>query len=128
MVEIITPPESAGLTKYGLSKAASTGRFLMTAAMALDVEKLKRSEAATTPAVEAKMCMDSLDKFLRQRGLGLGAIVKMTAYISSPDYFGEVLDTIRASFAPGKAPVVSPVSAKLAGECRVELDIVAAEG
>ena len=128
MVELITPPESAGLTKYGLSKAASTGRFLMTAAMALDVAKLRRSEEATSPAVETRMCMESLESFLRKRDLGLGEIIKITAYISSTDDFDEVLDTIRSYFAAGKAPVVSPVSAKLAGECRVELDIVAVGG
>ncbi len=127
MVELITPPESAGLTKYGLSKAASTGRFLMTAAMALDVAKLKRSEEATTPEVEARLCMDSLDRYLGERGLGRGDILKITAYISSTEYFDEVLAAIRSYFEPGKAPVVCPVSAKLAGECRVELDIVAAE-
>lgn len=128
MVELITPPASAGLTKYGLSKAASTGRFLFTAAMALDLEKLRRSDEADTVEAETRICMESLDKFLRERGLGLGDIVKITAYISSPDYFDEALAAIRAFFEPGQAPVVCPVSAKLAGECRVELDIVAAEG
>lgn len=126
MFEMITPPESAGLTKYGLSKAAWTGRFLMTAAMALDVAKLKRHEDADTLHNETLICLESLDGFLSDRGLGRSDIVKITAYISATDYFEEVLAAIRSFFAPYQAPVICPVAAGLAGGCRVELDIVAA--
>lgn len=126
MFEMITPPESAGLIKYGLSKAAWTGRFLMTAAMALDVAKLKRQEAADTLENETLICLKSLEGFLGDRGLSPSDIVKITAYISSTDYFDEVLAAIRSFFPPGQAPVICPVAAGLAGGCRVELDIVAA--
>ena len=126
MIELITPAESAGLTRYGLSKGASTGRFVLTAGMALDVEKLRRMEAADTVTSEAGICLGNIDKFLRDQGMSSRDIVKITAYVTGHELIDELKAALEAYFAPDTCPVTAFLVVGIAGDCRVELDVIAA--
>jgi 2-iminobutanoate/2-iminopropanoate deaminase len=128
MVELVVPADGANFnTRYGLSRATRTGRFIFTGAMALDSEKMVRMVEADTVAAEVRICLDQINATLSGQGKTLSDIAKLTLYLSEIVYQEEAETALAAYFGPGSTPLCLTVGAGLACGCRVEIEAVALE-
>jgi 2-iminobutanoate/2-iminopropanoate deaminase len=129
MVEFFVPAEAAGFAeRFGLSRASSSGRFLFSAAMALDREKMQRLAEAGSIADEVRICLDRLKDVLDAQGRARSDIVKLTVYLSDIAFQKEAEKAIADYFKGGTQPLYLTIGAGLACGCRVEIDMVALAG
>ena len=118
--------EGSDPSQYGLSTGAVAGDVVFAAAMAIDMDTLKRPAAAVTIADETRICIEELDEALKLGGCGLKDLVKVNCYLSEDSYRGEFWQTWDGIFADVGAKVVRLTQVVgIAGDCRVELDAVA---
>jgi 2-iminobutanoate/2-iminopropanoate deaminase len=126
MVEFLVPAEDAGFSaRFGLSRASSSGRFLFSAAMALDGEKMQRLAEADSIAAETRICLDRLKDVLDAQGRALSDIVKLTVYLSDIAFQKEAEKAIADYFGADKQPLYLTIGAGLACGCRVEIEMIA---
>ncbi len=125
MVEYIYAPGTEDLSKYGLSKATVTNRYVFTAGMALDLETMSRKAAADTIANETRICLQSIKDTLEITGCSMRDIVKTNCYLSSNDYRREFWDAYNEFLAPGPYPHRCTFVVGIARDCRVEIDVIA---
>lgn len=111
--------------KFGLGGPAVIGDLVFLGGMALDLSTLTREAAAVTIADELRISLDGILRTLEQAGGTLADIVKVTCYLSDDRYRAEFRQAFRETFAPGPYPKCLAIVAGLAGDCRVEIEVVA---
>lgn len=124
----VTSPERdlTLMAKYGLGGAAVVDDTLVFAGgMALDLKTITRLPEAETIADETRMCFDGIASILKQADCSLRDIVKVNCYLTDDAYRGEFWSTFKEIFAPGPYPKRLTLVAGLAGDCRVELEVMA---
>lgn len=118
--------EDADLSRFGLSAGAIAGNLVFAAAMALDLDTLKRPADAETIADETRICIRELERILAEAGCTLDDLVKVNCYLSEDEYRAEFWAAYDERFASVKSQAVRLTQvAGIAGDCRVELDAVA---
>lgn len=113
------------MNRLGLGGAAVAGGRMFTGAMALDLATIKRLDLVETAADEAEFCLRSVESNLAMAGFTMDDIVKITNYVSESQYVDEVLDVLDAAFAHRTPPKRITLVCGIAGECRVELEVMA---
>ncbi|GHB56766.1 hypothetical protein GCM10010377_54740 [Streptomyces viridiviolaceus] len=111
--------------KLGLGGAALAGDRLFAGAMAIDLTTLSRVADAKSVVDETRICFDSVGATLARAGGTLRDIAKMTCYVSDREHIAETWRTLEEIFAPGPCPKRLTLVAGLAGDCRVEFEIMA---
>lgn len=111
--------------KFGLGGAAVIGDLIYLGGMALDLTTLTREAEAVTIADELRISLAGILKTLEQTGCTLADIVKVNCYLSDDQYREEFREAFKAVFAPGPYPKCLTIVAGLAGDCRVEIEVVA---
>ncbi|MGH3242043.1 MAG: RidA family protein [Spirillospora sp.] len=94
--------------------------------LAIDVATMKRVPEADTVANETRVVLDRLGARLADSGLTLRDVAKTTCYLRDESYYEEFERAYREAFAPGPYPARSTVVLGLAGDCRVQIEAVAA--
>lgn len=118
-----TPGEDS---TYGLSSGAVAGDHAFAAGMAIDMQTLGRLPEADTIGNETRVCLQHVEETLREGGFSLREVVKLTCYLSDDSYRAECYEAIRDVFAPGPYPTRVTLVVGIAGECRVEIEAIAA--
>ncbi|MFG2658505.1 RidA family protein [Streptomyces sp. NPDC048425] len=113
------------MDKLGLGGAALAGDRLFAGAMAINLKTLARLKEAKTVADETRICLDSVKATLERGGGTLSDIAKMTCYASDQEHIPEMWRTLNDIFAPGPCPKRITLVAGIAGDCRVEFEILA---
>ncbi|MET9262541.1 RidA family protein [Amycolatopsis sp. NPDC004079] len=111
--------------KFGLGGAAVIGDLVFLGGMALDLTTLTRQPEAVTIADELRICLAGILKTLEQADGTLADIVKVNCYLSDDQYRAEFREAFKEVFAPGPYPKCLTIVAGLAGDCRVEIEVVA---
>jgi 2-iminobutanoate/2-iminopropanoate deaminase len=94
--------------------------------LAIDVETMRRVPEAATVAQETNVVLDRIQVRLSQSGLTLRDVIKTTCYVSDEAYRMEMIEAYKKRFAPGPYPARVTVALGLAGDCRVQIEAVAA--
>jgi 2-iminobutanoate/2-iminopropanoate deaminase len=105
--------------------AATRSPFVYTASLAIDVKTTKRIPEADTIANETRIVLERIAERLKPRGCTLRDIVKTTCYLSDEKYRMEFIEAYREAFAPGPYPARCTLVLGLAGDCRVQVDVIA---
>jgi 2-iminobutanoate/2-iminopropanoate deaminase len=87
---------------------------------------MKRVPEADTIADETRVVLERIQKQLANAGLTLRDIAKTTCYLREESYRMEFVEAYREIFAPGPYPARCTVVLGLAGDCRVQIEAVAA--
>ncbi|MCG3754066.1 RidA family protein [Amycolatopsis sp. Poz14] len=111
--------------KFGLGGAAVIGDLIYLGGMALDLTTLTREAEAVTIADELRISFSGIRKTLELAGCTLADVVKVNCYLSDDQYRAEFREAFRETFAPGPYPKCLAIVAGLAGDCRVEIEVVA---
>ncbi len=94
--------------------------------LAIDVATMKLVPEADTIANEVDVVLGRISKQLEAKDLTLKDVVKTTCYLRDESYREEFVKAYDAAFAPGPYPVNLTVVLGLAGNCRVQIEVVAA--
>jgi 2-iminobutanoate/2-iminopropanoate deaminase len=93
--------------------------------LAIDVETMKRVPEADSIAAEARVVFDRIENQLAREGLTLRDVAKATCYLREESYRAEFLDAYKAAFEPGPYPARNKIVLGLAGDCRVQIEVIA---
>lgn len=107
----------------------STGndRFVYTGALAIDVATMKRvPEAQGSIKDEVRVVLQRIEANLAREGLTLQDLTKITAWVSEEQYRLEFAYAYAELLAPGPYPSRALFQIGLAGDCRVQIDAIAA--
>jgi enamine deaminase RidA (YjgF/YER057c/UK114 family) len=111
---------------FGLSAGAVAGPLVFAGGMALDLTTLKRFPQAETIADETRLCLEELDRTLKEAGCSLKDVIKINCYLTKDEFRTEFWATYDAIMDPlGVKAVRLTQVAGMACDCRVELDAVA---
>jgi 2-iminobutanoate/2-iminopropanoate deaminase len=110
----------------GVSAASVTDRLVFSSTLAIDVTTMKRVPEADTIEGEVKVCLDRLEANLAEAGLTLKDIVKTTCWVSAEEHRLDFAYAYRDLLAPGPYPSRALFVIGLAGDCRVQIDAIAA--
>lgn len=102
------------------------GPFAYASSLAISVETMRRVPEADTIANEVRVVLDRISAQLRAKGLALRDVVKTTCYLRDESYRPEFIEAYREAFAPGPFPARCTLVLGLAGDCRVQIEVVAA--
>lgn len=110
------------------STAPATARspFVYASALAIDVATMRLVPEADTIAHETEVVLARIGARLEANGLGFADVVKTTCYLRDAAHLDEFATAYEKAFAPGPLPVTCTVVLGLAGDCRVQIDVVAA--
>jgi 2-iminobutanoate/2-iminopropanoate deaminase len=127
MPTFVTPParDPAEMAKYGLGGAAVVGDLVFAGGMALDLATLTRMPDTDSVADETRRCFELMEGTLGAAGCTLRDIAKITCYVSDDSHRQEMWDTLDEIFAPGPHPKRVTIAVGIAGDCRVEFEILA---
>lgn len=100
--------------------------FAYASALAIDVATMALVPEADTIAHETEVVLARVGARLAASGLTLADVVKTTCYLSDESHLEEFVATYRKAFPEGRLPVTCTVFLGLAGNCRVQIDAVAA--
>jgi 2-iminobutanoate/2-iminopropanoate deaminase len=104
----------------------TTSPFVYASSLAIDVETMRRVPEAGTIAQETDVVLDRIAARLAHAGLALRDVVKTTCYVSDDAYRMDFVAAYKERFAPGPYPARVTVVLGLAGDCRVQVEAVAA--
>lgn len=124
MTRFLNSPE-LGPSATGVSAGAATEPLVFAAALAIDLETMKRVAEADTIANETRVCLRRLEGILREAGCTLRDIAKTTCYLSDEAYRSEFIDAYKEVFEPGPYPARCSFVLGLAGDCRVQIEAIA---
>ncbi|MFT4085420.1 MAG: RidA family protein [Nocardioides sp.] len=105
--------------------ATERSPFVYASALAIDVATMKLVPEADTIEHEIEVVLSRVAARLAAAGLGLEDVVKTTCYVREASDVEEVAAGYAKAF-PGQLPVTNTVVLGLAGNCRVQIDTVAA--
>ncbi|GHB56772.1 hypothetical protein GCM10010377_54750 [Streptomyces viridiviolaceus] len=120
MKELIRP------STKGPSAGAVTDRFVFTAASAVDPATMRRVPEAESLHDEVRVCLRRIEKTLAEAGLTLKDLTKVTCWVSEEKYRLEFAYAYRDLLAPGPYPSRALFVIGLPGDCRVQIDAIAA--
>ncbi|WP_425839929.1 RidA family protein [Streptomyces fractus] len=100
--------------------------FVHASSLAIDVATMRLVPEAVTIADETRVVLDRVAARLSRHGLTLGDVVKATCYLSDEAHLDEFIDAYDTAFASAPLPVTTMVVLGLAGDCRVQIEVVAA--
>ncbi|MGH3239216.1 MAG: RidA family protein [Spirillospora sp.] len=125
--EFLVPPgrDVEAMAKLGLGGTAVAAGRMFAGAMAIDLRTISRLPEAETVADETRICFDSVASTLGLGGCTLRDIAKLTCYVSDREHIPEMWRTLDEIFAPGPYPKRITLVAGIAGDCRVEFEVVA---
>ena len=103
-----------------------SGRLVFAAASAIDPATMRRVPEAATLHDEVRVCLERLERRLGERGLTLRDLAKVTCWVSDEAHRMEFISAYRDLLAPAPYPSRATFSAGLVGDCRVEIDAIAA--
>ncbi|WP_425839993.1 RidA family protein [Streptomyces fractus] len=120
MKQLIRPNDS------GPSGGAITDSFVFTAASAIDPTTMRRVPEAVTVHDEVRVCLKRVEKTLAEDGLSLKDLTKLTAWVGEEAFRLDFAFAYRDLLAPGPYPSRALFAIGLPGDCRVQLDVIAA--
>ncbi|GHB73803.1 hypothetical protein GCM10010377_75260 [Streptomyces viridiviolaceus] len=109
-----------------MSTAVAKTPFVYASSLAIDVATMKLVPEADTIANETRVVFERISARLAHSGLTLRDVVKTTCYLSDESHLEEFVEAYEAVFAPGPYPVTSTLFLGIAGNCRVQVEVVAA--
>ncbi|MFG2658481.1 RidA family protein [Streptomyces sp. NPDC048425] len=109
-----------------MSTTATKGPFVYASSLAIDVATMKLVPEADTVAHETCVVFERIAARLAKDGLSLRDVVKTTCYLSDPSHLDEFVEAYEATFTPGPFPVTTTLFLGIAGNCRVQVEVVAA--
>ncbi|WP_033294112.1 RidA family protein [Amycolatopsis jejuensis] len=119
-------PDDLPYPRYGMTPGVATRDFVFAGGMALDLETLRRKDEAKTIPDETRIALDEVKGLLEAAGCSLRDVVKTTCYLADDSYRKEFWEAYTEVFAPGPYPARTTFVAGIAGDCRVEIDAIAA--
>ncbi|MFT4085425.1 MAG: RidA family protein [Nocardioides sp.] len=114
-------PRQSGPSAAGLSQ-----RFVFTAASAIDPSTMRRPDEAVTIKDELAIILTKVETALAEAGLTLADLTKVTAWVSEERYRLDYAYAHRDLLAPGPYPSRALFQIGLPGDCRVQIDVIAA--
>lgn len=120
-------PRNDPYPKYGLNPGVAANGMVFAGGMALDLHTLKRLPGADTIANETRLALKEVEDVIAAAGCTLKDIVKVTCYLADDSYRKEFWEAYTEVFAPGPYPARCTFVVGIAGDCRVELDVVAVQ-
>ncbi len=127
MAQFLELPDNLS-DKYGLSMGVIAGDYVFYAGMAIDFDTLGRQVEAKTISDEVRVCIGQIEAGLEEAGCTLRDVVKTTCWIDDESYRMEFIEAYRESFGEAPYPARTTFVAGIAGDCRVEIDVVAMRG
>ncbi|MEQ9244093.1 RidA family protein [Roseovarius indicus] len=109
----------------GVSRGVATEHFVYAAGLAIDGATMRRVPEADTIENETRICLQRIEDTLAEAGLSLKDVAKTSCWVSDEAYRFEFIHAYRDYFAPGPFPSRGTVSASLAGDCRVQIEVTA---
>lgn len=119
-------PDNLLYPSYGMNPGVATKDYVFAGGMAMDLETLRRKPEADTIAEETKIALAEIESVLAAAGCTLRDVVKTTCYLSDDSYRKEFWEAYTEVFAPGPYPARTTFVVGIAGDCRVEIDAIAA--
>ncbi|MGH3244329.1 MAG: RidA family protein [Spirillospora sp.] len=110
----------------GVSAGAVTDRLVFASGLAIDASTMRRVPEAATIKDEVRVCLQRIEGTLREAGLTLKDLAKVTCWVSEEAHRMEFVYAYRDLLAPGPYPSRATFSIGLAGDCRVQIDALAA--
>lgn len=124
MTQYINPGDGLYPT-FGMNPGVATRDFVFAGGMALDLQTLQRKAEADTIANETKIALGEIQTILAEAGCTLKDVVKSTCYLSDDSYRKEFWTAYTEVFGEGPYPARTTVAVGIAGDCRVEIDVIA---
>lgn len=118
-------PKDGLYPKFGMNPGVATRDFVFAGGMALDLDTLKRKSEADTVAAETRIALEEIRDILAEAGCTLNDVVKSTCYLSDDAYRQEFWTAYKEVFGEGPYPARTTLIAGIAGDCRVEIDVIA---
>ena len=103
-----------------------TAPLIYASSLAIDVATMKLVPEADTIANETRVVLERIERQLAAQGASLADVVKTTCYLSNEAHRAEFVAAYDEAFAPGPYPVNLTIVLGLAGNCRVQIEVVAA--
>jgi 2-iminobutanoate/2-iminopropanoate deaminase len=127
MPTFVTPPtrDPGQMAKYGLGGAAVVGDLVFAGAMALDLGTLTRLPGTDTVGDETRKCFELVEQTLEAAGCSLRDVARITCYVADDSHRQEMWEALGEIFSPGPYPKRVTVAVGIAGDCRVEFEILA---
>ena len=119
-------PGNLPYPKYGLNPGVATKDYVFAGGMALDLETLQRKPEADTIANETKIALEEIKSVLAEVGCTLADVVKTTCYLSDDSYRKDFWTAYTEVFGAGPYPARTTLVVGIAGDCRVEIEAIAA--
>jgi 2-iminobutanoate/2-iminopropanoate deaminase len=114
------------LQNYPLSPAIETDHYvIVSGTVAFDEQTGHRSAEADTIQAETKLCLEMIEKLLRQANCSLSDVVKTTVYLSDIEYYGAMNEAYSEYWEQGYFPTRATLVVGLVSDCRVEIEAVA---
>jgi 2-iminobutanoate/2-iminopropanoate deaminase len=110
----------------GPSGGVITDNFVFTAASAIDPKTMKRVPEADTVHNEVAVILDRISAVLAEAELTLKDLTKVTVWLSEEKYRFDFIPAYRDLLAPGPFPSRGLFTIGLPGDCRLQLDVIAA--
>lgn len=108
-----------------MTDSTLTSPLVYASSLAIDVATMKLVPEADTITNETAVVLERISRQLEAKGFGLADVVKTTCYLSDESYREEFNRAYDAAFAPGPYPVNLTIVLGLAGNCRVQIEVVA---
>jgi 2-iminobutanoate/2-iminopropanoate deaminase len=110
----------------GVSAGAVTDRLVFAGASAIDPSTMKRVPEADTVFNEVRVCFEKIEATLKEAGLTLRDIVKTTCWISDEAHRMDFVYAYHDLLAPGPYPSRASFVIGIVGDCRVQIEAIAA--
>ncbi|GEE01646.1 hypothetical protein nbrc107696_22480 [Gordonia spumicola] len=124
MTQYINPGDGLYPT-FGMNPGVATRDFVFAGGMALDLTTLTRKAEADTIADETRIALEEIEAILAEAGCTLKDVVKSTCYLTDDSYRQEFWTAYKEKFGEGPYPARTTVAVGIAGDCRVEIDVIA---
>ncbi|MGH3239215.1 MAG: RidA family protein [Spirillospora sp.] len=110
----------------GPSAGAVTDHFVFAAASAIDPATMRRVPEAESLHDEVRVCLERIERTLNEAGLTLKDLTKMNCWVSEERHRLDFAYAYRDLLAPGPYPSRSLFVIGLPGDCRVQIEAIAA--
>lgn len=108
------------------SAGVITDHLVFTGASAIDPETMKRVAGAETIKGEVKIILERIESVLAEADLTLKDLTKITVWLSEEQYRFEFIEAYVELMAPGPYPSRGLFTIGLVGDCRIQIEAIAA--
>lgn len=99
--------------------------IVFASSLAIDVATMQLVPEADTIANETRVVLERIGRQLEAKGSSLKNVVKTTCYLREERYRDEFVAAYDEAFGPEPYPVNLTLVLGLAGNCRVQIEVVA---